>query len=67
LHLAASRPDRPSVDTKLTRSGALLIAAALITLAVGLIQTREKDGYRRNVSGDRVAMTRALGAHPVLR
>jgi hypothetical protein len=39
LHLAASRADKPSAGTKLTRGGALLIAAALITLAVGLIQT----------------------------
>jgi hypothetical protein len=39
LHLAASRPDKPSAGTKLTRTGALLIAAALITLAVGLIRT----------------------------
>jgi len=29
----------PSVGTKLTRGGALLIAAALIPLAMGLIQT----------------------------
>jgi hypothetical protein len=39
LHLAASRPDKPSAGTKLTRGGALLIAAALVTLAIGLIQT----------------------------
>jgi hypothetical protein len=31
-------PGKPSVGTKLTRGGAVLIAAALITLAVGLIQ-----------------------------
>jgi hypothetical protein len=39
LHLAAGEGGRPPVGTKLTRGGALLIAAALITLAVGLIQT----------------------------
>jgi hypothetical protein len=39
LHLAVDRADKPSAGTKLTRGGALLIAAALITLAVGLIQT----------------------------
>lgn len=39
LHLAAGEGGRPSVGMKLTRGGALLIAAALITLAVGLIQT----------------------------
>jgi hypothetical protein len=38
LHLGASLPDKPSAGTKLTRTGALLIAAALIGLAVGLIQ-----------------------------
>jgi hypothetical protein len=39
LHLAARRADKPSAGTKLTRGGALLIAAALITLAIGLIRT----------------------------
>jgi hypothetical protein len=39
LHLGVGRPDRPSPGTKLTRAGAILIGAALVTLAVGLIQT----------------------------
>jgi hypothetical protein len=39
LHLAVGGPGRPSAGTKLTRVGAALIAAALVTLAVGLIQT----------------------------
>lgn len=39
LHMAVGQPGRPSAGTKLTRGGGLLIAAALITLAVGLIQT----------------------------
>ena len=39
LHMGVGRPDRPSAGTRLTQTGALLIAAALITLAVGLIQT----------------------------
>jgi hypothetical protein len=39
LHMGFGRPDRPSAGTRLTQAGALLIAAALITLAVGLIQT----------------------------
>ena len=39
LHLAIGRPGEPSAGTKLTRAGAALIAAALVTLAVGLIET----------------------------
>jgi len=39
LHMGFGQPDRPSAGTRLTQAGALLIAAALITLAVGLIQT----------------------------
>lgn len=39
LHVAVGGPDQPSIGTKLTRGGAFLIAAALITLGVGLIQT----------------------------
>jgi hypothetical protein len=39
LHLGVGHEGRPSVGTKLSRAGALLIAAALVTLAVGLIQT----------------------------
>ncbi len=39
LHLGVGQQGQPSVGTKLTRTGGLLIAAALITLAVGLIQT----------------------------
>jgi hypothetical protein len=39
LHLAIGEEGKPSAGTKLTRAGATLIAAALVTLAVGLIQT----------------------------
>ena len=39
LHLGLGQPDTPSAGTRLTRAGAILIAAALVTLAVGLIQT----------------------------
>jgi hypothetical protein len=39
LHLAVGQPDGPSIGTKVTRGGGLLIAAALITVAVGLIQS----------------------------
>lgn len=37
LHLAAGREGQTSVGTHVTRAGALLIAAALVALAVGLI------------------------------
>jgi hypothetical protein len=37
LHMAAGDKAAPSVGTKLTRSGALLIGTALGTLAVGLV------------------------------
>jgi hypothetical protein len=39
LHLGIGQPGRPSAGTRLTRTGALVIAAALLTLAVGLIDT----------------------------
>ena len=39
LHLTAGAPERTTAGTTLTRAGALLIAAALIALAIGLIQT----------------------------
>ena len=39
LHLGVGQAGRPSAGTTLTRAGAALIAAALVTLAVGLIQT----------------------------
>jgi hypothetical protein len=39
LHLVVGQPGRPSAGTTLTRTGALLIAAALLALAVGLIDT----------------------------
>jgi hypothetical protein len=39
LHLGLGQPGAPSAGTKLTRAGAVLIAAALVTLAVGLIRT----------------------------
>ncbi|MET7330322.1 hypothetical protein [Nonomuraea sp. NPDC005650] len=38
LHLAVGAEGRRSYGTALTRAGALLIAAALITLAVGLVR-----------------------------
>jgi hypothetical protein len=37
LHLALGQKDRSSVGTIVTRSGALLLAAALIILAIGLL------------------------------
>ena len=40
LHLGLGQPDRSSPGTVVTRSGALLIAVALITLAVGLLKRR---------------------------
>jgi hypothetical protein len=39
VHMSVGQEGRPSAGTKLTRAGAALIAAALVTLAVGLIQT----------------------------
>jgi hypothetical protein len=39
LHLAAGSPGRASAGTRLTRTGAVLIGAALVALGVGLIQT----------------------------
>jgi hypothetical protein len=39
LHLAVGQQDAPSIGTKVTRAGGLIIGAALITLAVGLIQS----------------------------
>jgi hypothetical protein len=39
LHLGVGEAGRPSAGTALTRAGAALIAVALVTLAVGLIQT----------------------------
>ncbi|MFI1018938.1 hypothetical protein [Streptomyces sp. NPDC020965] len=38
LHLAFGAEGRPSAGTHLTRTGAVLIAAALVALGVGLIQ-----------------------------
>jgi len=39
VHMAAGSDGNRSIGTTLTRSGALLIAAALVALAVGLIHT----------------------------
>jgi hypothetical protein len=39
LHLGIGQEGKASAGTKLTRAGATLIAAALVMLAVGLIQT----------------------------
>jgi hypothetical protein len=38
LHLGVGEADRSSIGTLVTRGGALLIAAALVLLAIGLIQ-----------------------------
>ena len=38
LHLALGQPDAPSIGTKVTRAGGLLLGVALLVLAVGLIQ-----------------------------
>ncbi|MGW7294761.1 hypothetical protein ACWGIB_20510 [Streptomyces xiamenensis] len=38
LHLASGAPERATAGTTLTRAGALLMAAALIALGIGLIQ-----------------------------
>jgi hypothetical protein len=39
LHLGVGQDGTPSPGTKLTRTGAVLIGAALVALAVRLIQT----------------------------
>jgi hypothetical protein len=39
LHIWRGQENEASIGTTVTRTGALLIAAALVTLAVGLIQT----------------------------
>jgi hypothetical protein len=39
LHLGIGEAGHPSAGTRLTRAGAVLIGAALVALAVGLIQT----------------------------
>jgi hypothetical protein len=39
LHMGLGQPGAPSAGTRLTRAGGVLIAAALLMLAVGLIQT----------------------------
>ena len=39
IHLGLGRPNRSSLGTVVTRFGALLIAAALVILAVGLIRS----------------------------
>lgn len=39
LHLAVGQPGAPSVGTKVTRAGGVFLGAALIALAVGLIQS----------------------------
>ena len=38
VHMGVGEPNQPSLGTRLTRTGALLIGAALILLAVGLIK-----------------------------
>ena len=38
LHMALGQPDAPSIGTKVTRAGGLLLGVALLVLAVGLIQ-----------------------------
>jgi hypothetical protein len=39
IHLGLGQPNRSSLGTIVTRFGALLIAAALIILAVGLLRS----------------------------
>jgi hypothetical protein len=39
LHIAVGRENEPSAGTRVTRFGAILIAAALVILAVGLIKS----------------------------
>ncbi len=39
VHISVGEEGKPSVGTRITRAGAVLIAVALLTLAVGLIQT----------------------------
>jgi hypothetical protein len=57
LHLGVGEQGKPSASTKLTRAGAALIAAALVTLAIGLIQTAygglKRGSARRTVVGGR--------------
>ena len=38
VHMAAGAPERPTVGTTVTRTGAGLIAVALVVLAIGLIK-----------------------------
>jgi hypothetical protein len=38
VHMGAGAPERPTAGTTITRIGAILIAVALVTLAVGLIK-----------------------------
>ncbi len=37
IHLGLGRPDRSSLGTVVTRTGALLLAVALVMLAIGLV------------------------------
>lgn len=52
LHLGVGEQGQPSAGTKLTRAGAAMIAAALVTLAIGLIQTasRPQPGLARRTA-----------------
>jgi hypothetical protein len=43
IHLGLGEPNRSSLGTVVTRSGALLIAVALVVLAVGLIGRTRKE------------------------
>ncbi len=43
IHLGLGQPNRSSLGTVVTRFGALLIAAALIVLAVGLITSSRRS------------------------
>ena len=42
-HMLVGEEARPSMGTWMTRSGALLLAVALISLGVGLIRTRTEE------------------------
>src|SRR3712207_7658017 len=43
IHLGLGQPNRSSLGTVVTRLGALLIAAALVILAVGLLRSEDRN------------------------
>jgi hypothetical protein len=60
LHMAMGQPDGPSIGTKVTRGGGVLIGAALITLAVGLIQTAQRSSR----ATERIPSMERVGLEP---